>query len=100
MSNSQPSAIVLHGIPCMYGLYKFSWITQVSIRMEKTVRSRFAAIHLFRSDEQQPAERNCAPRYSLHVRIIQVFMDYTSFDSNGENGSLKVRRDSPFLDRA
>jgi hypothetical protein len=28
------------------------------------------------------------------VRIIQ------GFDSNGENGSLKVRRDSPFLDRA
>jgi hypothetical protein len=25
---------------------------------------------------------------------------YISFDSNGENGSLKVRRDSPFLDRA
>src|ERR1039458_9715989 len=24
MSNSEPSAIVLHGIPCMYGLYKFS----------------------------------------------------------------------------
>src|SRR5450755_1471599 len=47
MSNSEPSAIVLHGIPCMYGLYKFSWIIQVSIRMEKTVRSRFAAIHPF-----------------------------------------------------
>jgi len=27
-------------------------------------------------------------------------VDYTSFDSNGENGSLKVRRDSLFLDRA
>jgi len=27
-------------------------------------------------------------------------MDYTRFDSNGENGTLKVRRDSPFLDRA
>ena len=39
MSNSEPSAIVLQGIPCMCGLYK------VSIRMEKTVRSRFAAIH-------------------------------------------------------
>jgi len=24
----------------------------------------------------------------------------SGFDSNGENGSLKVRRDSPFLDRA
>jgi len=23
----------------------------------------------------------------------------SGFDSNGENGSLKVRRDSPFLDR-
>src|ERR1039457_5617073 len=43
MSNSEPSAIVLHGIPCMYGLYKFSWIIQVSIRMEKTVRSSLAA---------------------------------------------------------
>src|ERR1019366_2889895 len=41
MSNSEPRAIVLHGIPCMCGLY------QVSIRMEKTVRSRFAAIHPF-----------------------------------------------------
>src|SRR5437868_5664993 len=41
MSNSEPSAIVLQGIPCMCGLYK------VSIRMEKTVRSRFAAIHPF-----------------------------------------------------
>jgi hypothetical protein len=30
----------------------------------------------------------------LHVWIIQ------GFDSNGENGSLKVRRDSPFLNRA
>ena len=49
MSNSDPSAIVLHGIPCIGGLY-------------------------------------------------------TSFDSNGENGfarrSLRVRRDSLFLDRA
>jgi len=45
MSNSEPSPIVLQGIPCMCGLY-------------------------------------------------------TGFDSNGENGSLKVRRDSPFLDRA
>src|ERR1700688_610242 len=49
MSNSDPSAIVLHGIPCIGGLY-------------------------------------------------------TSFDSNGENGfarrSLRVRRDSPFPDRA
>src|ERR1022692_4857177 len=36
MSNSEPSAIVRHGIPCMCGLY------QVSMRMEKTVRSRFA----------------------------------------------------------
>src|ERR1035438_8564562 len=36
MSSSEPSAIVLHGIPCMYGLYKFSWIIQVSIRMENT----------------------------------------------------------------
>jgi hypothetical protein len=33
----------------------------------------------------------------LHVWIIQVFMDYTSFDSNGENGSLKVRRSSPAI---
>jgi hypothetical protein len=41
MSNSEPSAIVLHGMPCMGG------IIQVSIRMEKTVRSRFAAIHPF-----------------------------------------------------
>src|SRR6476646_4571488 len=32
MSNSEPSAIVLQGIPCICGLYK------VSIRMEKTVR--------------------------------------------------------------
>jgi hypothetical protein len=44
MSNSEPSAIVLHGIACIGGLY-------------------------------------------------------ISFDSNEENGSLKVRRDSPFLDR-
>ena len=44
MSNSEPSAIVLQGIPCIRRLYKF--------------------------------------------------------DSNGENGSLKVRRDSPFPDRA
>lgn len=29
----------------MYGLYESSWIVQVSIRMEKTVRLRFAAIH-------------------------------------------------------
>jgi hypothetical protein len=41
MSNSKPSAIVLHGIPCIGGLY-------------------------------------------------------ISFDSNGEIGSLKVRRNSPF----
>ena len=45
MSNSEPSAIVRQGIPCMCGLY-------------------------------------------------------TSFDSNGENGSLKVCRGSPFLNRA
>ena len=37
MSNSEPSPIVLQGIACMCGLYKFS------IRMEKTVRpKRFA----------------------------------------------------------
>jgi hypothetical protein len=42
MSNSEPSAIVLQGIPCM--------------------------------------------------------CDYTSFDSNGEDGSLKVRRDSGWVD--
>lgn len=42
MSNSEPSAIVLQVIPCMRG------IIQVSIRMEKTVRSRFAAIHPFK----------------------------------------------------
>jgi len=40
MSNSDPSAIVLHCIRGMRG------IIHVSIRMEKTVRSRFAAIHL------------------------------------------------------
>ncbi len=39
MSNSDPSTIVLQGIPGMGG------IIQVSIRMEKTVRSSFAAIH-------------------------------------------------------
>ncbi|HME09101.1 MAG TPA: hypothetical protein VKG25_18730, partial [Bryobacteraceae bacterium] len=35
---------------------------------------------------------------------VEVFDGSTGvlsgFDSNGENGSLKVRRDSPFLDRA
>ena len=45
MSNSEPSAIVVQCIACMRGLYKFSRIIQVSIRMQKTVRSRFAAIH-------------------------------------------------------
>src|SRR6266404_353890 len=45
MSNSEPSAIVLHGIACIGGLY-------------------------------------------------------TRFHSNGENGSLKICRDSSFLDRA
>jgi hypothetical protein len=45
MSNSEPSAIVLHRMPCIGGLY-------------------------------------------------------ISFDSNGEIGSLRLRRDSPFLDRA
>src|SRR5450755_836084 len=39
MSNSEPSAIVLQGMPCIGGLY----ISFDSIRMEKTVRSRFAA---------------------------------------------------------
>ena len=34
MSNSEPSAIVLQGVPCMCGLY--------TVRIEKTVRSRFA----------------------------------------------------------
>ena len=28
-------------------------------------------------------------------RVFLACVDYTSFDSNGENGSLKVRRDSP-----
>ena len=42
MSNSKPSAILLHGIPCMRGLYL------VSIRMEKMVRSGFAAIRPLR----------------------------------------------------
>jgi hypothetical protein len=41
MSNSEPSAIVLQAFPCMCGLYI------ISIRMEKTIRSRFAAIHPF-----------------------------------------------------
>src|ERR1017187_4913985 len=39
ISNSEPSPIVLPVIPCMCRLY--------AIRMEKTVRSRFAAIHPF-----------------------------------------------------
>jgi hypothetical protein len=29
MSNSEPSAIMPHGILCMYGLYKFSWIIKL-----------------------------------------------------------------------
>ncbi len=41
MSNSEPSAIVLHGDSLHV------WIIQVSIRMEQTVCSRFAAIHPF-----------------------------------------------------
>jgi hypothetical protein len=41
MSNSEPSAIVLQGIPCMGGLYKFS------IRMEKDGSLMVAAIHPF-----------------------------------------------------
>jgi hypothetical protein len=32
--------------------------------------------------------------------VFLACVDYTSFDSNGENGSVKVRRDSPFLGRA
>lgn len=40
-----------------------------------------------------------ASRAQLYSRVFLAFMDYRSFDSNGENGSLKVRRDSPFLDR-
>ena len=43
MSNSEPSAAVLQGIPCIGGLYK------VSIRMEITVCSRFAAIHPYQA---------------------------------------------------
>src|SRR6185295_11930269 len=38
MSISEPSAIALHGIFCMCELYK------VSIRMEKTIRSRLACL--------------------------------------------------------
>jgi hypothetical protein len=41
MSNSDPSAIVLHGIRCIGGLYIGS------IRMEKSVRAGFAAIQPF-----------------------------------------------------
>jgi hypothetical protein len=40
MSNSEPSAIVLHRIACIGGLYI------ISIRIEKTDGSRFAAIIL------------------------------------------------------
>ena len=42
MSNSEPSAIVLQGIPCMRGLY--------AIRKEKTVSLKVAAIHPFPFD--------------------------------------------------
>src|SRR5258706_249327 len=60
MSNSEPSAIVVQRIACMRGLYKFSRIIQVSIRMEKTIRSRFAAIHpkpFFGIKARPPAEQ-------------------------------------------
>jgi hypothetical protein len=36
----------------------------------------------------------------LCSRVFLACADYTNFESNGENGSLKIRRDSPFLDRA
>jgi hypothetical protein len=41
MSDSEPSAIVLQGKRYM------CWIIQVSIRVEKKVHSKFAAIHRF-----------------------------------------------------
>jgi hypothetical protein len=46
MSNSEPSAIVLHGIPCIGGLY-ISFDSNGEIG-SVVVRSGFAAIHPFR----------------------------------------------------
>src|ERR1700730_697917 len=64
------------------------------LRLFRLRRLHFLSSFLADLDEQQRAERNCAPGYCLHVWIIP------GFDSNGEHDSLKVRRDSPFLDRA
>src|SRR5580700_6501899 len=44
-------------------------------------------------------EMNNSEPSAIVFQGIPCMCDYTSFDSNGENGSLKVHRDSPFLNR-
>ena len=46
MSNSEPSAIVLHGLACIGGLYTSSDV-KGEIGLLFAVRSKFAAIHPF-----------------------------------------------------
>jgi len=46
MSNSEPSAIVLHGIPCIGGLY-ISFDSKGEIGSLIDLQSRFAAIYPF-----------------------------------------------------
>src|SRR5207249_11981941 len=53
------------------------------LRLFRLRRLHFLSSFWARRDEQQRAERNCAPGYSLHVWIIQ------GFDLNEENGSLR-----------
>src|ERR1019366_2973681 len=48
------------------------------LRLFRLRRFHFLSSYRTDRDEQQVAERNCAPKFSLHVWIIQIFMDYTN----------------------
>src|ERR1700722_726506 len=66
MSNSEPSAIVLHGIACMRG------IIHVSIRMEKSVRSSIfnqGSSRFTPSRSPREPERQMVPKKARHFSL-------------------------------
>src|SRR5882724_11737750 len=63
ISNSEPNAIVLQGIPCMRG------IIQVSIRMEKTFRSSISRSRMRSRTGLASPEENQARRIAKYPRL-------------------------------
>src|SRR4030081_276848 len=69
MSNSEPSAIVLHGIPCMCGLYKFRFERR-NRRGETWGQTELSPI----CRRKENGERPICPRVSVRGSPILAFL--------------------------